>query len=110
MEADNRVSNGPVAPGMENASAPQPIDPLTGQHKDHWVLSEEERSKGFIRPLRAKYIHNKCGIVTRMGLAIAETYARDPKFYGMTFCIGCKSYLPVDQFRWDDASNQVLGS
>lgn len=41
-----------------------------------------------------------CGVVTRMGDSIARTYARDPKFYGATYCVGCKSHLPVDAFVW----------
>ncbi len=41
----------------DDAPAPQPINPLTGQHGDHWVLSPEERSRGFIRPVRLSYRH-----------------------------------------------------
>ena len=29
----------------------------TGQHEIYLVLSEEERAKGFIRPLRSSYVH-----------------------------------------------------
>lgn len=47
--------------GTENpdptAPAPGPIDPKTGQHTDYWVLSKEERSKGFVRPVRRTYLH-----------------------------------------------------
>lgn len=28
-----------------------------GQYTDHWVLCDEERSKGYIRPLRLSYTH-----------------------------------------------------
>ena len=59
-----------------------------GQNEAYLVLSEEERAKGFIRPVRRTYIHEECGTVTTMSVAIAETYARDPKFYGLTFCCG----------------------
>ncbi len=68
---------------------------LKGQQKDYLVLSEEERAKGFVRPVRCKYIHLKCGVVTRMGQALAETYARDPKFYGGTFCVGCGAHFDL---------------
>ncbi len=47
----------PPAPGMENAGAPQPIDPKTGQHGAYWILSEVERARGFVRPVRFKYVH-----------------------------------------------------
>lgn len=63
-----------------------------GQQEGYVVLSEEERAKGFVRPVRQTYTHTKCGADTRMGLAIAETYARDPKFYNGTFC--CKLQCP----------------
>jgi hypothetical protein len=46
-----------------------------------------------------------CGVVTTMGQALAETYARDPSFYGATFCCGCGKHLPVGamgEFVWVD--------
>lgn len=85
------------------------IDPATGQQKGYIVLSEDERAKGFVRPLRDSYVHLKCGAVTRMGTALAETYARDPKFYSGTFCVGCKAHFPLAEFHWDGAS-EVVGS
>lgn len=75
------------------------------QNEKYLVLSEEERSKGFVRPVRRKYIHLTCGGVTSMGQTIAETYARDPKFYGSTYCVHCKMHRPVGEhgeFVWDD--------
>lgn len=86
-------------------SAPEPIDPTTGQHGSHWVLPKEERTKGFIRPVRSSYTHDLCGTVTTMGSAIAETYARSPKYYGQTFCSHCKIYDFVGEhgvFTWLD--------
>lgn len=137
----------------------------TGQHEVYLVLSEEERAKGFVRPLRFTYTHagrsvcgafldprhirdrkdcwdicaqklshkgpcgspfygdllpseatqihsthrkGGCGVATKMGQALSETYARDPSFYGATFCVGCNVHLPVDEFVWDDG--QPLGS
>lgn len=80
-----------------------------GMAEVYLVLSEEERKKGFVRPLRRSYIHDKCGVVTRMGLALCETYARDPNFYGSTFCVSCQMHLPVGQFKWSE-DGQVVGS
>ena len=50
-----------------------------------------------------------CGTVTTMGRALSETYARDPKFYGATFCCGCNRHLPVAEFVWT-ADRQEVGS
>lgn len=50
-----------------------------------------------------------CGSVTTMGRALSETYARDPKFYGATFCCRCNRHLPVAEFVWT-ADGQQVGS
>lgn len=78
-----------------------------GQQQDYIVLTREERAKGFVRPLRRSYVHKPCGSVTTMGLPIAETYARDPKFYGGTFCCHCREHFPLDQFVWEGTDEQV---
>lgn len=48
-----------------------------------------------------------CGTLTRMNKDISETYARDPKFYGATFCCGCGKHLPVNEFFWDGTCEEV---
>lgn len=81
-----------------------------GQQKDYVILSDEERSKGFVRPVRKSYIHLKCGGETTMGLSIAETYARNPKFYSGTFCCNCGSHYPVGEdgeFVWSGTDQKV---
>lgn len=85
------------------------IDLETGMQETYLVLSNEERAKGFVRPVLRSYVHEKCGTVTTMGQAIAETYARDPSFYSGTFCVGCKQHFPVGvngEFYWDGLSEQ----
>ena len=99
-----------------------------GQNNCYLVLSEEERAKGFVRPVRNTYIHvgvggfeidpndrskhgrtgRGCGVATTMGKALSETYARDPYFYTSTFCVGCNTHLPVEEFKWEDG--EILGS
>lgn len=145
----------PPAPGLEDAPAPQP-QKANGQNAAYWVLTKEERAKGFVRPLRDTYVHSGrrpkhplrnlspdererhagfgyvayeaypesaaplagrfwteadlksgCGAVTRMSREIAETYARDPAFYGSTFCVGCRAHLPVEEFVWDGTTEGV---
>jgi hypothetical protein len=61
---------------------------LVPQNKKYLVLSEEERAKRFVRPVRRTYVHDKCGVATSMGLALCETYARDPKFSGIAHLDG----------------------
>ena len=130
-----------------------------GQQQDYVVLTPEERTKGFVRPVHRSYRHagpsgpqhplrdldpateghftasgyvkfeqypegsrsrgrfweqeqldavgKGCGTVTTMGHAIAETYARDPKIYGGTFCCGRGKHLPVDEFVWEGTNERV---
>lgn len=80
-----------------------------GQQVGYLVLCPEERAKGFVRPVRQSYQHAKCGTVTKMGLSLAETYARDPKFYTGTFCATCRAHFPVAEFRWEP-DGSVVGS
>lgn len=146
----NLTDGSPVTPDHKE------INPITGQQKGYIVLSDEERAKGFIRPVRTNYVHvgkrpkyptrpltdeekvryklcnyvffeiypesespvtgrfwtekelnSGCGIVTTMHRSLAETYARDPKFYGGTFCCHCKSHFPVDEFVWEGTDERV---
>lgn len=82
-------------------------DKPTGQNKTYLVLSDEEKAKGFIRPVRQVYVHETCGAETRMGLSIAETYARDPRFYGSTYCVCCSMHKPVGEFLWKGTDEKV---
>lgn len=81
-----------------------------GQQEGYVVLAQEERDKGFVRPVRRSYKHDKCGVVTTMGQTLAETYARDPYFYSGTFCCGCGTHFPVGEdgeFTWDGTNERV---
>ncbi len=154
-------------PATPEAGAPQPLNPKTGQYGAYWVLSEEERKGGLVRPLRLTYRHvglppkyptrelteeetgrysafgyvcfeaypedspesqegnvtgrfltskqlsSGCGQTTKMSLAIAQTYAKKPDFYGATFCAVCAKHLPVGErgeFIWDDGSGERVGT
>ena len=78
-----------------------------GQQKGYVVLTAEERAKGFVRPVRTTYVHLVCGTETTMARPIAETYARDPGFYGGTFCCACRKHLPLDEFIWKGTTEKV---
>lgn len=137
-------------------------DEPKGMAPVYLVLSEEERAKGFVRPLRRSYKHigpagprfpladltdkqkeiygtayvkyekypdeekpavgrfwtqadldasrkGGCGAVTHMGLALCETYARNPLFYGATYCVGCQMHKPVGEFAWEE-DGAIVGS
>jgi hypothetical protein len=87
-----------------------------GMQAKYLVLSEDERARGFVEPVRTSYQHLTCGTITYMATAIAETYARDPSFYGGTYCAGCQTHLPVGdhgEFVWvenDVATDQKVGT
>lgn len=85
-----------------------------GQQEGYVVLAEEERAKGFVRPLRHKYRHLKCGAVTTIdSKTIVETLARDPHFYSGTFCCSCGRHFtfgqPDGDFVWD-GTDEKLGT
>lgn len=81
-----------------------------GQQQGYVVLAEEERAKGFVRPVRDSYVHQRCGSTTTMGRTIAETYARNPHFYSGTFCCACRAHFPVGadgEFVWQGTNEKV---
>lgn len=95
-----------------------PNDPRLGHGADdvpvpqqdaYLILPESERKKGFIRPYRDRYVHNLCGTETIMGRELSETYARNPKFYGATYCVRCQMHRPLSEFMWS-ADNTIVGS
>lgn len=76
------------------------VNPNTGLQAAYLVLSDEERAKGFVQPVRTTYFHVPCGSTTTMSRPLAETYARDPSFYGGTYCARCRDHFALDQFVW----------
>lgn len=120
-----RLTTDPNDPRLGHGSNQEPVP----QNEAYLILSEEERAKGFVRPVRRSYVHRfmldgsplpvvltslkgvgGCGALTTMSQEIAETYARDPHFYGATYCIGCCKHLPVGadgEFYWDGTDEKV---
>jgi hypothetical protein len=93
------------------------IEP-SGMQKAYLVLSDEELAKGFVRPVRRSYVHILCGHVTTMADKLAETYARDPHFYGGTFCSFCGKHFDLfkyegetrlSNFKWE-GTDEAVGS
>jgi hypothetical protein len=99
------TTSDPTDPRLTRGVNDEPVE----QAEVYLVLSEAERAAGFVRPLRASYRHEDgCGTVTTMGASIAETYARNPTFYGATYCVGCQMHRPIGEFRW--TNGEVVGS
>lgn len=88
----------PTDPRLGHGSDDEPVP----QNEVYLVLSDEERAKGFVKPYRASYVHKTCRAVTSMARVIAETYARDPWFYGSTYCTTCSMHRPLAEFTWED--------
>lgn len=95
------LTDDPNDPRLGHYTGPEKPGP---QADVYLVLPESERAKGFMRPVRQTYIHDKCRTATKMGLALAETYARNPKFYGATYCCACQAHFPVGEFKWEDGT------
>lgn len=102
-----RLTDDPDDPELTHGVDPEGV--RVPQAPAYLVLSEEERAKGFVRTVRRSYVHRTCGAVTTMSQALAETYARDPKFYGATYCTTCESHRPVAEFYWD-GTDETVGS
>lgn len=94
------LTSDPSDPRLTHGADAEPVD----QAPAYLVLSEAERTQGFIRPVRRTYLHQECGAATTMAQPIAETYARDPGFYGATYCTSCRRHLPVAEFTWEDGT------
>lgn len=120
----SRLTDDPDDPRLTHGADSEPVP----QAEVYLVLSAAERAKGFVRPVRRVYIHvgpgghevdpedpakhgrtgAGCGRATTMSVELAETYARDPKFYGATYCVGCHKHLRIAEFVWEDGT--VVGS
>ncbi len=99
----SRVTDDPNDPDLTHGADTEPAP----QAEAYLVLSKDERARGFVRPYRDTYRHDTCGTATHMDRPIAETYARDPKFYGATYCVTCGMHRPVAEFVWDGTDERV---
>jgi hypothetical protein len=102
----SRLTTDPEDPDLTHGVDAQPVP----QAAAYLVMNDEEKAKGYVRPVRTTYRHDRglaCGVVTTMSLPLAETYAARPDFYGATYCAGCKMHLPVAEFDWDVDGTRV---
>lgn len=99
------LTTDPKDPRLGHGADTEPVP----QNDVYLVLSPEEIAKGFVRPVRETYVHTVCGTETIMNIRLAETYARDPSFYGSTYCCYCHKHRPVNEFTWK-GTDQLVGS
>lgn len=146
------ITSDPEDPRLVRGFDSKPVP----QASAYLVLSDEERAKGFVRPVRTSYKHvgarpthttreltpeekarhpnakfaifeaypgeagetngrfwtsdqlsSGCNEITHLNIHIAETYARDPKFYAGTYCVGCRMHLSVEEFAWVPDGSKV---
>lgn len=105
ISPNSGLTDDPLDPRLVTGARPQ------GQNDVYLVLPEEERAQGFVRNLYRSYRHLACGHTTTMGQALAETYARNPHFYGATYCAHCGTHFPVGehgQFIWVSSTGRVI--
>lgn len=74
----------------------QPYDDDDAVVGKYWTQDELDRIGG-------------CNGKTTIAQNIAETYARDPKFYDGTFCAVCKEHFPLGEFVWE-GTDQMVGT
>lgn len=90
----------------------------TGRFKQFGYVKFEAYPEGSHGAVTGKFwtqqdldkINKGCGVRTTMPRSIAESYARQPNYYGSTFCCGCGTYLPVGasgEFVWDGTTERV---
>lgn len=86
-------------------------DDSTDQDLNVPAMTEQDlrSATGYVRPYRDTYAHTTCGTETNVDANIADTLAREPKFYGRTFCADCDGHFPIGQFRWSQ-DGEVVGS
>lgn len=114
----------PVRRSYRHVGIPGPINPLRELTEDEHTrydrynyvrfeqYSEAESSVvgRYWTQAQLDTIGKGCGGVTTMGQVIAETYARNPHFYGATFCVRCGKHLPVGaqgEFVWEGSDERV---
>ncbi len=92
------LTTDPKHPGLKHGSDDTPV----AQQAVYLVLSDDEIAKGYVKPYRTGYTHKTCGGITTMGHRLSATYARNPWFYGSTYCVKCAMHRRLSEFTWED--------
>lgn len=82
-----------------------------GQQTSYARMSDQcLKNKRPLRPVQKRYRHLVCLTQTEMHTKMAESLARDPKFYVALFCAKCKGHFkcgPDGEFLWDKSDRKV---
>lgn len=92
------ITHDPADPRLAKGNDTEPRD----QAEVYLALSPEQLAKGYLCPVRDRYIHATCGTETRMPMECAETHAQNPWYYSGTYCCHCRMHRPLSEFRWAD--------
>lgn len=71
------------------------------------ILTIRDVAKGYKRPFRRSYVHQKCGTVTTMSEGLAVNLAKDPASVTEVPCTLCNGEFPVTEFRWASSTAKV---
>jgi hypothetical protein len=78
-----------------------------GHPGDHTVIPIMPAEFEGVRSGWMTFKNKGCGVETIVANEIAETFARDPKFYRATYCCGCARHIPVSEFTWSNTEERV---
>lgn len=81
---------------------------LNGSH--FHMLTELDKARGYVRPLRYIYTHLGCGAQQHMSLKVAEAYAREPTRQQRLYCLHCDEHFNVGakgEFVWAGTEERV---
>lgn len=69
-----------------------------GQFENYPTTDEGD----FVQSVRDTYVHEECGTSTTMLGDLPESIARNPTYYGKTFCTTCGKHVPVEEVHWEE--------
>lgn len=83
----------------------------TDPPRANWLLTEEEKARGLVRPVRFTYTCLDCGADNDLqSLGLAEAMARDPGKVDNLYCARCRRYMctgPRGHFVWKGSTEKV---
>lgn len=91
----------------QKLGGPQDVCVLPPGHEGECTQWKGNVPQAEAQKAQENHVLGGCGTSTTMSQSIAETYARQPDFYGSTFCCHCRTHIRVGEhgeFVWEDGS------